>query len=466
MKKISSGVMALVLGFCLLLAGAPRAHAAFLSKKELQKIEREMEEKCVEIRNMVYHDEYFDGGCAEWTSDQLILNDIGYWYKGYYNYGYDHGRYWFSHLDEGAVTESSYTQVKYPGSECLFDIMYEFGGFPVYNIVVSWEIGNEDWPEAGHVLYIWCMYDGYVYYSDTFDQFLYKAGHIIKQPVEEFIAIYEATNGPIIGAVHFEGAEEAHFKPGERVFASYQTVQDCAVRSAPALEVHEEDTYGYTLPADEEIAVKGIYTDDAGERWLKIDGGMWVAAADTVKTGNYSTLSLTGVWVPTEWCVRHAFDMTGNIMSHASDLTAVRAAIVDDAGETVLGGEYAPNGPTFSLSEIDEHIYFEHLKAGDYRFIIEAANELENTVLLNEPFTIVDATWAHSQRYEYENEQAHFAPGDCNRDGAVDEEDLRVLFESMHQTDSSLAAYFYDVNGDGLVNLADLALVLHGMEEE
>ena len=459
MKKIVSRFAALSLTLTCILTTFLASNAAFFTDQELRALEKSFEEKCDEIRTAVVHEEYFDGGCAEWTSDQLILNGIGYWYKGYYCYGYDHGRYWFSQLDDGAVTESGYTQVKYPGNDCLYDIVYEFGGCPVYNIVVSWEIGNDDWPEAGHVLYIWCIYDGYVYYSDTFDQYFYKAGHIIKQPLSEFMEIYEATNGAILGAVHFEGAEAVHYKPGERVYTEFTALEGCEVRRAPTLALQQEDTLSHQAQPGEAFAVKGIYTDEAGARWLKIDGGMWVSAEQAVKTGNYSTLSLTGVSVPTQWCLRHAFDMTGTITSSATALTAVTAAIIDSGGNTVLGGDYRPNGQTFSLAEIDEHIYFEHLKEGAYRYVIKASNEYETALLLDETFSIIDATWSQSDFYEYNAAHRCFEPADCNTDGVVDETDFQRLLGIINGEPMNTAAYFFDVNADGYYNLTDLALI-------
>ncbi|MBQ8697279.1 MAG: hypothetical protein IJ519_06120, partial [Clostridia bacterium] len=304
-----------ILTFCMLFAALP-VESAYFTPVQLATLEKQMSERCDEIFKSVYHPGYLDGGCAAWTSDQLIRNNIGYWYKGRYSYGYDDGNKWFADLDEGAVTDTGYTQVKYPGENAITELIAEYGSHPIYNVVVSWQRGNGKWVAEGHVLYIWCIYDGYVYYTDTFNQQFGDAGHIVKRTVENFIQLYDQISGPMIGAVHFAGDEAGGFRSNENIYSEYIAVEDCVLRTSP-LEVSidaDEDTV--PVAAGESISVIGAYTDDYDQRWLRVEGGKWVKEAQVAKKGNYSTIICEGITIPQVWMVKHGFTMAGSVTSH------------------------------------------------------------------------------------------------------------------------------------------------------
>ncbi len=453
-------VLALTVFFALLLCAAP-ARAAYFTDAELRAMEEDFEERCEQILQEVYHPEYFDGGCAEWVNDQLILNGIGYWYKGYYCYGFDDGNRWFGDLDEGAVTESGYTQVKYGGPGALTDLVAEFGGYPVYNVVLCWEQGNlGKWEDSGHVIYVWCVYDGYVYYADTFEQLFVPAGHIVKRQIDDFLAQYELTNGALIGAVHFEGDEAAHYRPDERMYAEYTAVRDCVLRAAPAFTVNGEDTAVQEAGEGTALAVRGAYTDDAGVRWLKIDGGWWVAFDDVKKSANYSTLTAHDITVPVSWCYHHGFTMAGTIQSLASDFTRVYVAISDESGTVLAGGEQEFTGSTYSISVLDEDTYFEHFVPGTYHYTVEVENEFERATLVDADFTIIRGRYRDSTGTTVSVEQIPFAPADVNLDGGTDEQDLSdALTAVLCQKNGYLA----DTNGDGNLNLTDLYLIAQNL---
>ncbi len=457
-RKTVSLILIIASFFSVLILPPVGSSAKYYSDYQLYELESEMDEKCEEILHQVYHDEYWDGGCAEWTSDQLKLNEIGYWYRGYNSYGYDDGYDWFAGLDDGAVTDYGYTQVKYPGEGCLYDLIYEFGGYPIFNVVVSWELGNNEWVASGHVIYIWCIYDGYVYYADTFDQFLHKAGHIIKQPVDEFLAIYTETSGALLGAVHFEGAEEVHFKPDEDIYAVYEVKEDCGIYFAPMYEQNGDDARGGSAATGERFNVKGAYNGEDGSRWYKIEGGMWIEAKSVKKVSNASTLAANGINVPDYWCYHQGFDLIGTVISYSSDIKKATLKITDLEGNIFAGGDFEPDAMTFSVGIIDEDTYFEHLKPGKYRFYLSAENDYESKVFVDSEFEIATVTYNDSTYHTVSSERSEFPVTDCNIDGTVDAKDLDFVRGHILSS-GAYAQYFADVNGDGTVNLTDYAAV-------
>lgn len=439
-----------------LLLGAVPCYSVPIDGLSLKEWEDEMMKKCEDILEVVHHDDYFDGGCAAWTSDQLRYNDIGYWYKGKYAHGYDDGNKWFYDLDEGAVTKSGYTQVKYPGEQALYDLVSDYGGHPIYNVVVSWQKGNGKWTAEGHVLYIWCIRDGNVYYTDTFDSILGEAGKIIKRPIDQFVNIYNESSGPMIGAVHFEGDESVGFHPDENIYSEYVAKEGCTLSTAP-LEVPDAYTVIEPVASGTALSVRGAYTDAYGQRWLKVDGGKWVKAADAVKKGNYSTFVCESISVPKVWMCRHGFTMSGTITSRGGAFTYLSVSIIDSEGNVVSGGEIPVKGSSFSIAEIDETTYFEQFPQGVYRYRIEAKNAREHAVILDEEFEMRDST-RYRDEVKLDFSEAHklISPCDADMNGSVDTLDT----ERVHQGSTyGNGSYLCDVNGDGSVNLTDMYLI-------
>lgn len=437
----------------LLLLFSVGGNAAFYTEEELEAIELNFTEKCDTIREKVNHREYFDGGCAEWVSDQLKLNGVGYWYKGNESFGFDDGNRWFADLDEGAVTKSGYRQVKYAGSEALSDIVAEFGGYPVYNVVACWEKGNDKWEASGHVVYIWAIIDGYVYYADTFDQFLHEAGHMIKQPLEQFVSVYADSSGSMIGAVHFEGAEAVHFHADNELFSTYTAISDCTLRAAPVTEVNGKDTAVETAPAGTVFTVLGSCAGMEGSHWFKTDGGCWISSADVRKTSNLSTIGATDISVPETWNYHTGFTMTGTVFSYSGDLSRVSLTITNEAGEVLVGGEQEISGSTYSVSALDENTYFEHFAPGQYRYTIIAENAYESATVLDTTFTIVNGTYKDCKQYTLTEEKRAFSCEDVDRSGAVDLADVEATFDAVA---NGAGDYFTDVNGDSVYNLTDI----------
>jgi len=445
----------LLLIFTLLLGALP-CYSVPVDGLSLYEWEDELMKKCEDILKVVHHDGYFDGGCAAWTSDQLRYNDVGYWYKGKYSSAYDDGNKWFYDLDEGAVTKSGYTQVRYPGENALYDLISEFGGHPIYNVVVSWQKGNGKWAAEGHVLYIWCIRDGNVYYTDTFDSILGEAGKIIKRPIDQFVSVYDQSSGPMIGAVHFEGAETVGFHPDETVYSEYIAKEGCTLRTTP-LEVPDAYTVIESVDAGTVLSVRGAHTDAYGQRWLKLDGGKWVKAIDAEKRGNYSTFVCESISVPKVWMCRHGFTMSGTVISRGGAFTYLSVSIIDSEGKVVSGGEIPVKGSSFSIAEIDETTYFEQFPAGTYRYRIEAKNAREHAVILDAEFEMRDSTRYRDERKEIFTE-AHklISSYDTDMNGSIDSEDAKRIREGSTRGNGG---YLCDVNGDGYVNLTDMYLI-------
>lgn len=108
-----------------------------------------------------------------------------------------HGNTWFTGIGPQHVSKQ-YRLKKYPGSNCLEDIIRD-NGYAVYNIVVSFDRGR-----FGHVLFIHAILNGHVLFTDSFafHNIEERKMHILS--VSAFKKRYFGRGHRLIGALHFK----------------------------------------------------------------------------------------------------------------------------------------------------------------------------------------------------------------------------------------------------------------------
>lgn len=147
----------------------------------------------------------YNGYCGTFIRDQLNAVNVGYVNLGGYN-----GNQWYPNLVEDAVTVYGYTQKKYPGNNCLYDIVKQLGN-EVYNIVISFrhQYGYTDAnPGAGHAVFIYAIVDDIVYFAESYSNSTAKEGSPITMDLGTFYSKYTGSYGDALGAVYFEPSSE------------------------------------------------------------------------------------------------------------------------------------------------------------------------------------------------------------------------------------------------------------------
>ncbi len=143
----------------------------------------------------------YDGYCGTFIRDQLNALNVGFVNLGGYN-----GNQWYPNLVADAKTVYGYTQKKYPGNSCLYDIVDDRGN-EVYNIVISFhhQYGYTDAkPGAGHAVFIYAIVNGIVYFSESYSNSTAREGSPITMSIDSFYKKYNSSYGNALGAVYFE----------------------------------------------------------------------------------------------------------------------------------------------------------------------------------------------------------------------------------------------------------------------
>lgn len=162
----------------------------------------------------------YKGYCGTFLIDQLNELEIGYYYNG----GSLNGNKWFTNLKSG-VTSYGYTQTKYAGNDCLYDIIEANEGKDIYNVVISftYQLGySYSNPGAGHALLIYAISNGNVYFTENFTFNNIPEGGMIRLSLEDFYNRFNVDYGNAIGAVHFVNKEKELTDKIEAVYAEVE----------------------------------------------------------------------------------------------------------------------------------------------------------------------------------------------------------------------------------------------------
>ncbi|MBP5231768.1 MAG: hypothetical protein ILO68_08550 [Clostridia bacterium] len=153
------------------------------------------------------HRTRFDGFCAAYVHWQLMAEGI--WKK------YRSGDAWqeFSKFSKERMTDGGYLVETLPADRyslesALRDIQAQ--NRDARRILVCFRYGTGSLRRFGHVVYIYAMSDGFVYYTESFDTTVdsekYRSGTPICTDIRSFCREYEAMR--LAGVVHF-------YLPGE-----------------------------------------------------------------------------------------------------------------------------------------------------------------------------------------------------------------------------------------------------------
>ena len=146
----------------------------------------------------------FSGMCGLYVRYQLSV-------LGLTNYSQDtdcsgNGNKFVGNIKAG-VTSTGFTKTKESGGRyCVANIVSEYGGANLYNIVISYphQYGyTNSNPGAGHVVFIHAIINNTVYYSDNYKVGNVNEGGVLTKSVTAFDTAYSNSYGNAVGAVWF-----------------------------------------------------------------------------------------------------------------------------------------------------------------------------------------------------------------------------------------------------------------------
>lgn len=294
------------------------------------------------------------------------------------NTQYDH--YAPQEYTSGGYRVRPYSANDYSLEEALNAITYN-GTRDVYNLVVCFERTNTSAGRRyGHALMIQAIFDGIVYfsesYSTTLDGKYYAEGTPIACTIADFARFYGSWT--VFEGVLYFGlktyAESCEFFPA---YLSATVTANTLLYTAPCTpDVDDRTSALQTLYAGECVTVTGLYRNTEGQYWYQVEGaqpGYFPADNAEVLALQYDDIQVSSIGAPTALRVGKTFDVKAKIKSNYNEITSVRAQVFScgEAGKThVMSSSAGIMGNSYSLSgtRLSNQLSFRLLEEGSYRY--------------------------------------------------------------------------------------------------
>jgi len=226
----------------------------------------------------------FSGYCGLYTKQQLSVLGIGYKGTGDFT-----GNKAYAGLTANAVTSSGFKQIKYPGSNCLADIVKANNNEPVYNIVVSMNGGSTSY---GHVYFIYAIIDGKVYWSENSTWGGIKEGQVRVNSVSQMQRPIQGSTYSFIGAVHF-------YKNNEYSIINNQACTGISIKPASGEDqcyikekpFEDSNNKAPSVPKGDTVKIVGAVKNKHGNIWYKTEDGGFVYSGDIIFFQDYFSIS-------------------------------------------------------------------------------------------------------------------------------------------------------------------------------
>ena len=276
-------------------------------------------------------------------------------------------------LEDTAVPEAPAEPEKYTIAEILNRITNN-GSKEVYNLLVCFDkTDTAAGTIYGHVLFVYGIIDGTVYFTEGGNMFGVEAGEPMECSIAQFSASY-ATWTDFEGVIVF----------GNKDYLDNCTVRTCSmfatctrdVALLPLPDVIENGTIQRTAAKGERLQVVGLYQNRDGEYYYEIydDGKIGYAATDGLEAMlflyepyNTEELVLPQVVTPGKDVRLDGKVRTDNYMSQ------VRVAILDDQGNVLQQFVKLVNDSQYDLDDwnLNKALDFGALPEGVYTLKVE-----------------------------------------------------------------------------------------------
>ena len=323
--------------------------------------------------------ESLGGYCGLLASYQLYYRGINSWLLT--ANGNDHYDIYIEDtLTTGGYGHRDYSGVNFSMEEAL-NFACRNGTQDVYNALVCFQQTNTEAGQIyGHVVFIYAILDGTVYFTESFDlNEFHTAGTAMMMSVSQFVECYKEWT-TFEGLVVFgnrdytdnctafstnlfvEVAEEAEL-----------TSEPCSLRSTEAACMQLR----HVMPG-ERLHATGLYKNTVGAYYYRIlDGtqtGYIPAEQVNILRVNFEDVTLAEPTVPEALEVGKDFAVNGDVSALYSGLENVRIEIWNESGEMVQGYSQTMIGTACNLDEggFNSLLDFAALEEGYYTYSVHA----------------------------------------------------------------------------------------------
>lgn len=348
------------------------------------------------------------GYCGLLASYQLYYRGINSWLQT--ANGNDHyDIYTATEMTSGGYSHREYSSVSFSMEEAL-SFACRGGTQDVYNALVCFQYTNTAAGQKyGHVVFIYGILDGLVYFTEGFDLDRENtAGQPMILTVSEFVNYYKGWTG-FEGLVVFGKRDYIDNCTGYSTNLFVEVTEEAELTSEPS-RIHSTEVdcmqLRHVMPG-ERLHATGLYKNTLGTYYYRIaDGtqtGYIPAQSVNVLRVNFEDVVLSEAKAPRILAIGEEFDLSGQVSAQYSGLQTVRVELYGEDGSLLQQYSQAAEAAACLLDTeaMQQKLAFSGLKQGYYRLAVyaDSANHylmddvtvfryMDNRCLLEEEFCV------------------------------------------------------------------------------
>lgn len=270
-------------------------------------------------------------------------------------------------------TSGGYYIDAYPAGEFTLEqalnSITEDGTKNVGSILVGFETTHTEAGSVyGHACVITGIYDGIVYFTESFDTAYGPEGSVIRLPIKNFAEFYNGW-ATFEGLVHFcDNFADACVMYGTDLFVRTRFAQ--SLRSQPRLVGKDDCVALRTLSAGERLRVSGVMKDPTGQLYYRVQDaeqiGYIVARGATLDRVNAEELYLTQRAIPDTLEPAQTLQLQGAVCAQNGLVGAVELVVSDLSGNVLFRQRKIADAASWELSGFQESLQTLDLKKGGY----------------------------------------------------------------------------------------------------
>ena len=312
--------------------------------------------------------ETFQGHCGNYVSHQMVALGINAWRSSrngneYYDY------YSSLRKTSGGYYPKAYSALEYP-LEAALNYITGNGTKDVRNVMVGFQWTNtEAGAKYGHVVMIYGIYDGVVYFSESYPIYLkgeHLEGELVKCSIAEFARYYGAWT-EYEGLVVFGGKTFLDSCEMLGTNLILQTRYDTTLRTEPCMVGENACELVRQVAAGERLHAIAVLKNPQGHSYYRLADGTYVAAnAVGAVRFNGEDMYIENLVIPARAAVGEEIELSGTVKNRYARAATLSVSVEDLEGNMMFFEEMGCEGFDFSLGAMNNQIQFKSLPEGIY----------------------------------------------------------------------------------------------------
>lgn len=312
--------------------------------------------------------ESFHGYCGAFVAHQLQALGITSWRSS------RNGNEYFDYYSSISRTSGGYYPKSYSAAEYSLEAGLNFitenGTKDVRNILIGFQWTNtEAGGKYGHVVLIYGIYDGVVYFSESYPIYLggpHAEGELVTCSIAAFAKSYGAWT-EYEGLVVFDG--KTYIDSCEMLGTNLvlQTRFDTSLRSEPCMVGENDCEKVRDVVAGERLQAIAVLKNPQGQSFYRLNDGTYVAAnAVGVVRCNGEDMYIDDLVIPDTAAVGEEIELSGTVKNRYARAATLSVCVEDSQGNMMFLETMQCEGFDFPLGALNNQIQFNSLPAGVY----------------------------------------------------------------------------------------------------